>query len=103
MRDKRHGLKWLLGLVIIILVLSVTFDDVYGLNIPPGNVNGNGSLNNSSPDWYSYSQNTCQSPDDYQAYDSQEPSTPPEIPEPSTLILLASGLGVIRLVRRRKA
>ncbi len=76
-RYNRHRFKWLLAFVVFILVLSVAFDDVYGV------------------DTYQYTTY-------YADNDSPETSPPPEIPEPTTLILLASGLVALCWMYRKK-
>jgi len=77
MRYNRHRFKWILAFVVFILVLSVAFDDVYGVN-------------------------TDQHTTYYADNDSPETSPPPEIPEPTTLILLASGLVALCWIYRKK-
>jgi len=77
MRHNRHRFKWILAFVVFILVLSVAFDDVYGVN-------------------------TDQHTTYYVDNDSQETSPPPEIPEPTTLIMLASGLVALCWMYRKK-
>jgi len=76
MRYNRHRFKWILAFVVFILVLSVAFDDVYGVN-------------------------TDQHTTYYADNDSPKTSPSPEIPEPTTLIMLASGL-VLCLMYRKK-
>ena len=77
MRDNRHRFKWVLGFVIFVLVLSVTFSDVYGVD-------------------------TYQRTTDQAIKDSPDTSPPSAVPEPTTLILLASGLVALRLLYRKK-
>lgn len=101
-RQNKHRFKWLLGFVIFVLVLSVTFDEVFGLGVPPPGANGNGSLGGDLPDWYAYRLDTYEYADNA-GPGCPETSTPPEVPEPATLILLASGLGVLHLMRRKNA
>jgi len=76
-RNNRHRFKWILAFVVFILVLSVTFDDVYGVN-------------------------TDQQLPDYVDHGSTGTSPPPEVPEPTTLITLASGLVALCLMYRKK-
>jgi len=99
MRNEKHPFKWLLAFIIFLLVLSVTFDDVYGLYIPPCTENGNSNLNGNAPNLSSSNVGYCYYPADYT--NPTEPPNPPEIPEPATLILMAAGLGAIRLMRRK--
>ncbi len=76
-RNNSYRFKWMLAFVVFVLVMTVTFDDVYGIN-------------------------TDQQPPDYVDHGSQGTSPPPEVPEPATLILLASGLVALRLMHRKK-
>lgn len=76
-RHNRHRFKWILAFVVFILVLSVAFDDVYGVN-------------------------TDQHTTYYADNDSPKTSPPPEIPEPTTLIMLASGLVALCWMYRKK-
>lgn len=78
MRNNNYQLKWLLAFVIFILVMTVTFDNVYGTNTDQ------------------------QQPTDYVDHGSTATSPPPEVPEPATLILMASGLVALRLMYRKK-
>ena len=80
MRNNRHRVKWILAFVVFVLVMTVTFDDVYGIN----------------------TDRTDQQPPDYVDHGSTGTSPPPEVPEPATLILLASGLVALRLMHRKK-
>jgi hypothetical protein len=66
----------MLAFVVFVLVMTVTFDDVYGVN-------------------------TDQLPE-YIDHGSTGTPPPPEVPEPATLILLASGLVALRLMYRKK-
>ena len=77
MRNNRHRFKWMLAFVVFVLVMTVTFDDVYGVN-------------------------TDRQFPDYVDHSSTGTSPPPEVPEPATLILLASGLVALRLMHRKK-
>jgi hypothetical protein len=77
MRNNRYRFKWLLAFIVIILVMTVTFDDVYGVD-------------------------TYQHADNYTGNNLPETSPPPEVPEPATLVLLASGLVALRLMYRKK-
>jgi hypothetical protein len=77
MQDNRHWFKWVLGLVIFLVALSVTFDNVYGT------------------DTYEYATG-------YTDEGTPETSPPSAVPEPATLILLASGLVALRLMHQKK-
>ncbi len=76
-QNSRHRLKWILGFVIFVLMLSVTFDNAYGQD---NTRTSTGNLSEGSPG-----------------------SSPPSgVPEPTTLVLLASGLVALRLMQRKK-
>lgn len=101
--------KFILAFIIFILGLTITFDDVYGINVP------------SSADkaYTEYQSDKIESTDDFNNYESRQdgedyqsdlstddPSNdvvPTSVPEPSTIILIASGLGIIRLATRKKS
>lgn len=82
-------IKWVIAIIIFVIVLTVTFDEVLGVPIPRG--------------------------EDYQTADEMPPpdhtydtksygdDSPPQIPEPATLILLGTGLAAMRLLRKKKA
>ena len=76
-RNNSYRFKWILAFVVFILMMTVTFDDVYGVD-------------------------TDQNVSNYADNNSPETSPPPEVPEPATLILLASGLVALRLMYRKK-
>ena len=81
-------LKWVIALIIFTLGMTLTFSDVYGINIP-----GDNKTYETGTDQII----TC-NPDD----DSNPDNPPPTaVPEPSTLILLSSGLGAMYALRKK--
>ena len=80
-RNSTQPLKWLLGLVVFILAMTVTFADVYGTETV-----GVGGSSTNSADANSESADSCPQP----------------VPEPTTLILIGGGLSAMYLARRRR-
>ena len=98
-------LRYIFGAVLFILGLTLAFADVYGVQMP-------------------YSQTSANSYNDYVARESQKETTtdttivigtdfhdtetgntdtiPTSVPEPTTIILLASGLGILRMTHKKK-
>ena len=67
-------LKWLVALIVFCIALGITFSDVHGSD---GIDYGSGD-------------------------DGKFEDTPTPVPEPTTLLLMAGGLGALRAVRRWK-
>ena len=89
--------KWLLAFVVFILVMSITFSDVYGIQV------------NTSQDNSAEAASTSNEVSFEDVQSTQESSTPPDegpgsstvpVPEPMTLILVAGGLTAIYAARR---
>jgi len=102
---KNASLKWILGLIVFVLAMTITFSDVSGFSFPTGRGNsgytgGNGSNGggDATPS-YLGNQREFDSPDR-----SPEKTTPPppQVPEPGTIILLGSGLVGLWAARRRR-
>lgn len=94
-RNNEHvSFKWIIGAIIFILAMTVTFSDVYGFNFP----------NRQNDNTFTGDDNTYNCVMDYDNDDCGEynPEKPPEdIPEPSTIILLAAGLSGLYLKKRK--
>ena len=92
-KKERHSLKWLLAAIIFILALGITFSDVYSFTYP--HQRNNDTYNTDQVDLSITQANQCDEPTD-------NPDKPPEdIPEPTTILLLAAGLGGMYLKRRK--
>ena len=104
-RHNKHPFRWVLGLVIFVLVLTVTFDEVHGLNLQLNIQRDNSTRSNlpSEPYWSPNNFDGYSNPDHKTDLGSTGTPPPPGVPEPSTLILLASGLGALHLMRRKRA
>ncbi|RLF29209.1 MAG: hypothetical protein DRN14_02695 [Thermoplasmata archaeon] len=93
-KTTQHSLKWVVALLVFLLVMGFTTNQVYGLNVPSTVYDNNGSEQPLPPsDQGDYDDGGTTTPDD---------ECPPEIPEPITLILMGTGLGVLHLSRRFK-
>ena len=88
-RKCTQPLKWLFALVIFVLAMTVTFSDVYGID---KNTTANSGGGNTVGDKSDDSNGGLTTGNDNPA--------PTAVPEPSTFILLASGLGALYAVRR---
>lgn len=93
-----HPFKWIVALLVFFLALGVTFSDVHGFNFPKGGTPDN-------PSGTTTSQNVVydlSTPIPDYGVTNQNCDDPPAVPEPTTLILMASGLAGIYLARRNK-
>jgi hypothetical protein len=82
-RKSTQPLKWLLGLVVFILAMTLTFADVYGNETVVGGAADNNTTVSSQ--------------------DNGSTQCPPKpVPEPTTLILLGGGLSAMYLARRKR-
>ncbi len=87
--------KWLFALFIFIAVMTITWVEVDGFNVPTP-----------APDSTRVSSQNAQStePTGFEpANPPQEPGDPSPTPEPTTILLLGAGLGAAYLMRKKKA
>ncbi len=86
-RRRSQPLKWVIALIIFILAMTITFDDVSGINVPKS---GNASADQQSEVY------------DQPGNEQTSGKNAPGIPEPGTLILVGVGIGAMYILRRRK-
>ncbi len=101
-RQKKNLFKWVLAFIIFVLVLTVTFDEVYGLSLQPTPPLSGNSSTNQPHNWVWYDLDGVGYPAEMHGSGTRTTSSPPEIPEPSTVFLLATGLAAWRLIRRKR-
>ncbi|HOP06032.1 MAG TPA: PEP-CTERM sorting domain-containing protein [candidate division Zixibacteria bacterium] len=106
-KKETHPLKWLVALIIFILVMTVTFDDVYGVGVP-SSAGTNVSLTQqhhpqSHVKELNGQKNVLDSRD--QTYDVTNGGDGDDavevVPEPSTILLLLAGLGAAHVAMRK--
>ena len=106
------ALKWIIAIAIFVLAMTLTMSDVYGFTFPNNTASSYGSVSgqvvqgpssNSSVNdndlWRHANRNTGS--DSYTSEGNLN-CPPPGVPEPSTILLLSSGLGAMYLVRRKR-
>ncbi len=95
---------WIIGAVVFILAMTITFADVYGLNQfdvrKPAQNGQNGTDTQNNPGAYDSNTNDDSFPDNPLRTDDPDPNR--AIPEPASLILLGIGLGAMLLRKRGK-
>jgi len=101
-RYQSQPFKWVLALVVFTLAMTVTFDDAYGIQVSNMGPGTTGSQTTQSYDVTS-SATDAGTTDGY--FQNTNPAaTPPAtpVPEPSSLIFIAMGLGSMYAMRTRK-
>ncbi len=104
-RQEKHPFKWIMATILFVVIMTVAFDDVYGLGMPAG-VGYHGGSSVYTVNWTNQPQmpslaivasSTFCSP----SIGDESPNDPiPGTPEPSTIVLVLGGLGALRLLRR---
>jgi hypothetical protein len=90
-----RSIKWLIAVVLFVLTLTVTFSDVYGDPVyRPNDRNKNENLSDGSD-----SRPPADNPGG--TIEESQANPPEAVPEPGTIILLASGLSAMYMMRRR--
>lgn len=108
-KKTQHIFRYTLAIIVFTLGLTLTVVDVYGLQIPFGQNTGKlykdyvkkkiDTIDDSVRDTITIDQQT----DLYDNQDKSTDTTPTSVPEPSTIILLVSGLGLLRMAYRKKS
>jgi hypothetical protein len=103
-RRERHPFKWVVAIIIFMLVLGVTFNEVYGLNLQPIVQQQDGSGSSLPPAQSKSTPTLGTNFQDYGGCSSGSNEAPPcsSVPEPSVLILFSTGLITLYLLQRRK-
>jgi len=99
--------RYILAIVVFTLGLTLTVVDVYGLQLPFGQQAGeafddyqNKSIETSDDDARDIG-NIDISTETNDNQNQGTDSNPTSVPEPSTIILLASGLGLLRMAKKK--
>ena len=107
-RQETHPLKWVLAAVIFIMVMTITFSDVHGINVD--NSRSDGRVTETATDRndsYDIGDDPADESNDCEGGTGDVTDTSSDrpgdsnlpVPEPTTLIILASGLAVIYAAR----
>jgi len=94
-RRKSQPLKWLVALIVFAVVMGIAMDDVYGID--PANGGANTTQSGDTKNSGAGNQPGAGGTDN--GVDNPSPTV---VPEPTTLLLVAGGLGALYLARRFK-
>jgi hypothetical protein len=105
-RQRHKSSTWIVGIVVFLLAMVITFSDLYGMNRFCFGSPGSGQDNNTGVtmtatkgEWQDAPSFSCEDPNNV--------SVPlavqyPSVPEPATVMLLALGCGLLAAGTRRK-
>lgn len=97
-KEQKSVFKWILAIVIFVLAMTITFDEVEGIGVPPTDR----TISNTDHGQKDVKDYDFKPADDTDANRQQDNNNLTPVPEPTTIILLAAGLGAISLLNRRK-
>ena len=101
-------MKWVLAAIIFILVMTVTFSDVHGINVDNSKTGDRATTTATDrSDLYDIGDNPTDQPNDCDGIGGTVDDTSNDrpgdanlpVPEPTTLIILGSGLAIIYAAR----
>jgi len=102
---KKYGsqpLKWMLAIIVFMLAMSVTFDDVYGIQVSN---KGPASTNTEATESYDVTNSATDvgmTEGDFQDTNPISTTAVAPVPEPTSLVLIAMGLGSMYAMRSRR-
>ncbi|MFH1686754.1 MAG: PEP-CTERM sorting domain-containing protein [bacterium] len=112
-KEQKQPLRWLVAAIVFVLAMSITFSDLYGLNVPSGSSGSGGSTSQVKPNPPTQPNLYCSANNgDGTNYDgdfdpnrqppSDDSDNPETVPEPATLLLVSLGMGAAYVMARRK-
>lgn len=108
-KKETHPLKWLVALIIFILAMTVTFDDVYGIAVPSSSTTNNALTRQQHPQSHItqlhghrvFFDNRDQVVDVTHGGDDDDGAVE-SVPEPSSILLLLAGLGAASVAMKKR-
>lgn len=94
-RTEPHFGKWIVAALAFLIVMTISFADVYGITVP----NKPGDRKGKDPN---QTQGQTQYQSDTKDKSNNPAPAPTATPEPSTMILMGLGLGAASLVKKFK-